>query len=122
MTKRIIPNNYGWSKPQGMPSHAYNCGFCGKTVSSVRGYKVGTSQDGSGKQVAAIYICPHCGGPTFIDIQGNQLPDVAFGSPVGHVPDKLNSIYDEARKCTSNSAYTAAILLCRKMLMHIGVE
>jgi len=122
MAIQIIPKPYGWAGKQSLPSLEYNCGFCGNKVSSVLGYKVGASGDGGGKQVAAIYICPHCGGPTFINMQGNHLPDVAFGSTVGHVPDNLNAIYNEARKCTSSSAYTAAILLCRKILMHIGVQ
>jgi len=122
MAIQIIPENCGWSEKQALPPLKYSCGFCGNIVSSVIGYKVGASADGSGRQVAAIHICPHCGGPTFIDMQGNHLPDVAFGSPVAHVPEDLNAIYNEARKCTSNSAYTAAILLCRKTLMHIGVQ
>ena len=122
MTVQVIPKNCGWSGRQSIPSYAYSCGFCGNMVSSVLGYKAGTNQDGSGKQIASIVICPYCEGPTFIDMKGNHLPDVAFGSTVAHVPEKLNAIYDEARKCTSNAAYTAAILLCRKILMHIGVE
>jgi hypothetical protein len=34
----------------------------------------------------------------------------------------LNALYDEARRCTAQSCFTAAVLLCRKMLMHIAVE
>jgi len=122
MAIQIIPKIYGWSGKQNLPSLEYSCGFCCNQVSSALGYGVGSSHDGGGKLVTAIYICPHCGGPTFIDLQGNHLPDVAFGSSVAHVPEKLNALYNEARKCTSNSAYTAAILLCRKILMHIGVQ
>ena len=122
MTMVIDPNRFGWAGKQGLPALAYICGFCNNKVSSVLGYKVGTHKDGSGQQIAAVYLCPHCGSPTFRNIHGSHVPDVAFGSPVDHVPENLNNLYNEARKCTSNSAYTAVVLLCRKILMHIGVE
>jgi len=32
----------------------------------------------------------------------------------------LNSLYEEARRCTSQNCFTAAVLLCRKMLMNIA--
>jgi hypothetical protein len=34
----------------------------------------------------------------------------------------LNQLYEEARRCTGQGCFTAAVLLCRKMLMNIAVE
>ncbi len=107
MTIIINQEKSAWFQRQSLTSLSYICGFCNNQIASVSGYKVGLQADGSGHQVAAIYICPHCGGPTFVDSQKNYLPDVAFGSSVNHVPEDLSKLYDEARKCTSNSAYTA---------------
>jgi hypothetical protein len=45
-----------------------------------------------------------------------------LGNSVQHLPDTLNALYDEARRCTAQRCFTAAVLLCRKMLMHIAVE
>jgi len=45
-----------------------------------------------------------------------------MGNTVSHVPDELNALYEEARKCTSQSCYTAAVMLCRKILMNIAVD
>jgi Domain of unknown function (DUF4145) len=58
----------------------------------------------------------------FFDQQKLQYPSPALGNPVQHVPDTLNALSDEARRCTAQNCSTAAVLLCRKMLMHIAVE
>jgi Domain of unknown function (DUF4145) len=111
-----------WIQLQNLPNRAFVCGFCNTHVASIRGYKLGRLGDGSGPQVGGVYICPNCGGAAFFDPEGEQHPGAAFGNPVEHVPADLTSIYDEARRCTAESCYTAAVLLCRKMLMHIAVE
>jgi hypothetical protein len=41
---------------------------------------------------------------------------------VDNLPDGLQPLYQEARNCMVVSACTAAVLTCRKMLMHIAVE
>jgi hypothetical protein len=38
------------------------------------------------------------------------------------VPEALNALYEEARRCTSQNCFTAAVLVCRKMLMNIAVQ
>jgi hypothetical protein len=68
-----------------------------------------------------IYLCPHCDKPTYF--AGNiVMPGVPFGSPVAHLPDDIEAVYSEARRCASASAYTAAVLLSRKLLMNIAVS
>jgi hypothetical protein len=67
-----------------------------------------------------MYICPNCSLPTiFCDDQ--QIPGVAPGNSVAHLPDAINALYEEARKAVAGDAPTAAVLACRKLLMHIGV-
>lgn len=111
-----------WRQLQDLPNRPFDCGFCGRSVSSVKGYKLGVHGDASGTQVGGVYICPNCGGPVFFDRQRRQYPSPAFGHPVEHVPPELNALYEEARRCTSQNAYTGAVLLCRKMLMNIAVQ
>jgi hypothetical protein len=73
--------------------------------------------------VGFIYICHQCGRPTFIDDSGKQTPGAVFGNPVNDIQDKsVESLYDEARSATAAGAYTAAVLCCRKVLMHIAVS
>ena len=122
MTIIVDQKNFGWMGRHKIDSVSFQCGYCNNIVASEVGYKLGHHTDGSGKQMGGIYICPSCGGPTFFHITGEQYPDVPFGSHVKHVPEEVEKLYDEARRCTSSSAYTAAVMLCRKILMHLAVE
>lgn len=114
--------HFNWAQRQSLPSSSYQCGHCSNKVSSNQGYKLGHGHNGEGTQMGGIYICPHCRCPTCVDNIGNRFPDSAFGSSVRFIPEDLDALYEEARSCTSNSNYTAAVLVCRKILMHIGVE
>jgi len=50
------------------------------------------------------------------------MPSPAFGKAVQHLPNDIGALYNEARDCTGVGAFTAAVLACRKILMHIAVE
>ena len=111
-----------WYQTQNLPNMKFVCGFCNTSVSSIKGYKLGAHSDGSGGQAGAAYICPNCGGPSFFPPNGSRYPMPALGSPVPHVPNELNALYEEARRCSSQNCFTGAVLLCRKMLMNIAVQ
>ncbi|MBC7163214.1 MAG: DUF4145 domain-containing protein [Immundisolibacter sp.] len=38
-----------------------------------------------------------------------------------HLPPDVKALYKESRDCCSASCYTAAVLICRKLLMNIAV-
>jgi len=115
-------NELGWSKLETLQPKTYLCGFCGAGVASEKGYPVHV--DGYPEmRYGGIYICPSCKGPTYFRPNDNiQFPGPAFGNDVEHVPDDLDALYSEARDCTANSSYTAAVLVCRKILMNIAVN
>lgn len=70
-----------------------------------------------------VYICHHCDKATFFDLAGNQTPGVTYGVEVKHIDDsKIKELYNEARKCFSTNSFTAVVLSCRKILMHIAVS
>jgi hypothetical protein len=121
MTRFFPEGAAAWKSAYDLPNVAFTCGFCSTSVSSVKGYKLGQLGDGSGPQIGAIYICPNCGGPVF-RAPGRQYPSTPLGRTVLHVPESLNTLYEEARRCTSENCFTAAVLLCRKMLMNIAVQ
>lgn len=105
----------GWSNPAAIATKTWTCGFCSTYVASDRGYYTLTGR-------GIIAICPRCAGPTFFDYSGNQVPGVAPGRDITHVPDDLARLYREARQSTAVGAYTAAVLVCRKMLLHIAAD
>jgi hypothetical protein len=45
-----------------------------------------------------------------------------MGDDVHGLSSEVGALYDEARICTSGGAYTAAVLTCRKILMHVAVD
>ena len=110
-----------WHHRQDIANRKFICGYCNQCVSVDKGFKLGHQSDGSGLQVGGIYICSNCHGPTFFNETGERYPTPALGNQVDKVPDDLNALYEEARRCTSQNCNTAAVLLCRNMLMSIAV-
>lgn len=110
-----------WEQIAGLESRSYICGHCGKPLASERGW-IARDRPG-GPLIAYIYVCHQCSKPTFFRSGEEQVPAVTFGRPVADIADVgIQKLYDEARKCTGAGAYTAAVLACRKLLMHIAVS
>lgn len=108
-----------WQNTARQTSCKYKCYNCGSLVASEIGY--GHQEHSARGSLEFIYICPHCHNPTYFPV-GNQIPSPLLGEEVDNLPDNVKQLYKEARKCTGAGAYTAAILACRKLLMHIAVE
>ncbi len=112
---------YNWINSGNISSKSFKCGHCGNSLASEKGYysTVQYGRDTNGH----IYICHHCGKPTFFDSTGNQVPGVLVGNPVKHIPNEdVNTLFKEARKCFAIGAYTSAVMCCRKLLMNISVS
>lgn len=121
-----------WFGVQPMTQASWTCGYCGLSVGGTLGYYKSTinphanvanqlqpQQITHGMQ--RILICPHCDKPTYFE--GNtQMPGVAFGADVGHLPSDVSGLYKEARNCMSVSAFTASVLATRKLLMNVAVS
>lgn len=110
-------SGFEWHASDNVPSVSFICGHCGNDIASNRGYR--------GKNHSVQYwirICHYCFRPTFFDTSGFRTPGSPFGQKVEHITDEsVASLYDEARAAMSVSAYTCAVLACRKLLMHIAV-
>jgi Domain of unknown function (DUF4145) len=110
-----------WGKPNNLKSRSYVCGFCTNPLASEKGYFATYSGESTSR--AWIYICHHCSKPSFFDANGIQTPGINFGQDVEDITDtSVSDMYEEARRAYSAAAYTAAVLCCRKLLMHIAVS
>ena len=70
-----------------------------------------------------IHFCPVCFQPTYIDDLLAQIPAVRLGADLKAVPeDGLKQLYNEARDCSAAGAYTACVMVCRKILMNLAVR
>jgi hypothetical protein len=118
--KQFRAHGYHWADPKSRDAHGYVCAYCGDRVSSEKGFSV---LDQHGRPRGGVWVCPNCYHATYVSpLELTQVPGVSFGKPVSHVPTELSVLYDEARRCTSDSCFTAAVLACRKMLMNIAVN
>ncbi|MBI3896273.1 MAG: DUF4145 domain-containing protein [Acidobacteria bacterium] len=110
-----------WPHKQNVQRKKYTCGYsdCSREVGSDKGWEF--HQSSNSQRIAHIYICPVCCRPTFFD-SVNQIPGTQLGTNIEHLPKEISQLYSEVRKSTSQGAYTAAVLSCRKLLMHIAVE
>mgnify|MGYP001182325457 CR=1 FL=1 len=104
----------------------YTCGYCGHGVASEEGCnaqrQIAESYLEEYETVASIRICPYCNCPTFIIYDFVQIPGELPGHPVTSIPTEIDAVYEEARRSIASEAYTGAVLLFRKILMHMAVE
>ncbi len=100
--------------PAGQEWEPYTCPHCSKDVS---GAIVAKTAD----QAIHWLRCPACklGAVTVFGILSPAAP---FGPPIVGLPGDVDEAYQEARRCMGINAYTAAELVCRKILMHVAVD
>ena len=117
--------NIRWQDERRVSSKKYLCGYCGNLVASENGYFAEIypyAIDPTTDKHEYILICHYCLRPTYFDVDGNQMPSPIYGNSVSDVPEKVETLYNEARNCLSCNAYTASVLCSRKLLMNIAVS
>jgi len=112
------------SKPDGSTDEGwetYICGHCNTKVTGAvvahYGWKSNTGITIRNKWL----LCPNCSLGS-VKVRNSIFPGSPFGPKLQGLPEDVNAAYEEARQCMKANAYTAAELLCRKILMHVAVE
>ena len=123
MTIKKLDSDYNHWDGNRIMEATYTCGYCGSTVTSNNGMSVEIKRSTSryNDKPYVVFIGTTCKLPTFI-YKDVQVPGFKIRNIVQHVPEDVISVYDEARSSFSVGAYTAVILLCRKLLMHVAVS
>lgn len=65
--------------------------------------------------------CPSCGGPS-VKADNIVYPTAPAGSAVPNLSPEVERAWREVRTAHAVAAYTAAEIMCRKILMHIAVD
>lgn len=115
------PHDFHWEGLQHFHARSFDCGYCSRHVSSEKGYEIKNNHHTT-HVAGMIAVCPSCQGPTFFTPKNEQIPSKASGELVKNAPADLTKLYEEARRCTSANCHTAAVLICRKLLMNIAVQ
>lgn len=114
-------NKYEWSSWNQLAtisSRTYVCGYCGVQVGSAHGYFSNQHRPNLN-----IFICTNCGHPTFIDgVDGKQTPGPMIGKDIDKLPSDIATLYNEIRDSIKNGNDTSAVLLARKLIMHLAVD
>ncbi len=105
-----------WAQASGVDGELFVCGYCGSEVAPTLGWSTNEVPK------SHIKICPRCNAPTFFSYRGGQYPGPLIGRAFRILPNDVNALYLEARASTAARAYTGAMMLCRKILMHVAVE
>ncbi len=100
----------------------YECNYC---ENKVAGVIVATYNPnpavGNEFPITEFLICPCCGvGSVMLD--DFIYPPRLEGDGLRGLDEKVGSAYREARICFSHEAYTASVMMCRKILMHVAVN
>jgi hypothetical protein len=108
-----------WGNLSDLPAKEYVCAYCGNQISSIKGFAAANHGN--------IYICHHCSFPTFFGLGPDgatpmRIPADLPGKPVTGMPGDVGWLYEEARRCAAAGAYTASVLVCRKMLINMAVN
>jgi hypothetical protein len=112
--------HFRWKNPQQVKVYKFVCGYCGQNVASEKGWEA--NQEHNNNNGAQILLCPNCSGPTFFSYRGDRMPAAAMGAAVAGISEpSVEQLYREARRATAAGCNTAAVLCCRKLLMHIAV-
>lgn len=102
-----------------LPPRKWKCGHCGVAVGSNLGYE---AYDDDGSFVAGrLYVCPSCEQPTYVGGFSQVPPSLSLPDVEG-LPPSVEAAYGEIARALSAEAYTACVLMCRKLLMHVGVD
>jgi len=98
-------------------STSWTCFFCGEQVAGrPQGWRLVTKGQ---EHLGWVRICNACNLPTFFGADGEPALNGPYGRTLNRAPYDSCRVYDEARRCCSIEAYSAAVLLCRKLIVHI---
>jgi hypothetical protein len=103
------------------------CGTCGLGANAdvVAGWPNMGAPDAARRSALDVTLwlkCPGCGEGSVKIRTGEVIPAPLGGRNVAGLPEEVAAAWKEARAAFSAGAFTAAEMMCRKILMHVAVD
>lgn len=105
-----------WKNTESFNSNSFICWNCNNRVASDTGYMDYMNS------IKKIYVCPHCNAPNIFDHNGKIVLSPLPGKEIKKLPENINNVYEEVRKCMQSNCFTGAVMLMRKIIMNIAVH
>jgi len=102
----------------------FKCGHCGAdagVINALQGQQRSRAINQHTGRPVVILFCPVCSQPTYCDPDGKFVPAASLGAELKNLPAGISGLYREARACSSVGAYTACVMVSRKILMNLSV-
>lgn len=113
---RNLPRHEGGSAYDWL---SYRCGHCGARTS---GAVVASYPTSDSSAVVRWMLCTECYRGSVWHKDGLIYPTSLFGDSLEGLPAGVAEAYEETRRCMGIRAYSAAELLCRRLLMHVAAD
>lgn len=101
----------------------FRCWNCEVVTAPSFGMKLGDQYGGNYQ--GFVGICPICKAPTFkfmMNREWHQRPIAPYASEIKGLPRDIDTLFREALACLAGDAPTAAVMICRKLLMTVAVH
>jgi Domain of unknown function (DUF4145) len=119
-----------------IPTFPITCGNCGNRVGAEVVHLIGHTEaalQSSQFRISQVMnapmwlLCPSCGEPSVRTSNAKGRGPIVYpgalpSQDVPHMPADVAAAWQEARLAHGVGAYTAAEIMCRKILMHIAVD
>ena len=109
-------------KKKDAPSKTIACPYCNVTVKAMSNTRIVDVATGAIKY--HIHKCPECFMPVIIGLDGKIIPQSQLlpFEDVHFLPESIEKLYNECRKCYLNECYHSVIMVSRSLLMHVAVD
>ena len=109
-------------KKKDVSTKTITCPYCNVKVQAESNTRIVDVETGAIKY--HIHKCPECFMPVIIGLDGKIIPQSQMlpFDDVRYLPESIEKLYIEFRKCYLNECFHSVIMVARTLLMHVAVD
>lgn len=109
-------------KKKDVSTKTITCPYCNVKVQAESNTRIVDVETGAIKY--HIHKCPECFMPVIIGLDGKIIPQSQMlpFDDVRYLPESIEKLYIECRKCYLNECFHSVIMVARTLLMHVAVD